>query len=113
MATTLADLPIPLPMDEIAVLCREYQVRELSIFGSVLRNDFRDESDIDLLVLFEPEAQIGFLELAGLQFALADLLSRSVDLVPKNGLKPFIRDEVLASAQVIYAAVGPPALPSF
>lgn len=104
MATTLADLPITLPMDEIAALCREYQVRELSLFGSVLRDDFREESDIDLLVLFEPEAEIGFLELAGLQFALADLLERDVDLVPKRGLKPVIRDEVLNSAQVIYAA---------
>jgi predicted nucleotidyltransferase len=90
-------------MDEISALCREYQVRELSLFGSVLRDDFRDESDIDFLVLFEPEAEIGFLELAGLQHSLADLLGRTVDLVPKKGLKAVIHDEVLASARVIYA----------
>jgi predicted nucleotidyltransferase len=107
MPTTLADLPIALPMDEITALCREYQVRELSLFGSVLRDDFRDESDVDLLALFEPQAEIGFLELAGLQFALADLLGRNVDLVPKRGLKPVIRDEVLKSAQIIYAAAQP------
>jgi predicted nucleotidyltransferase len=106
MPTTLADLPITLPMDEITALCREYQVRELSLFGSVLRDDFRDESDIDLLVLFEPEAEIGLLELAALQRKLGAVLQRKVDLVPKNGLRPFYRKEVLASARVIYAAAA-------
>jgi predicted nucleotidyltransferase len=90
-------------MDDISALCREYQVQELSLFGSVLRDDFHDESDIDLLVLFEPGAMIGFLELAALQRKLGGVLQRKVDLVPKNGLKPIIREEVLDSARVIYA----------
>lgn len=102
MPNSASTLPVVLPTDEIAALCREYHVRELSLFGSALGDGFDDESDLDFLVLFEPDAEIGFLELAGLQFALADLLGQNVDLVPKNGLKPVIRHDVLASARVIY-----------
>lgn len=91
-------------MDALEALCRRYQVRELSIFGSALRDEFRPDSDIDLLVQFEPEAQIGFLAFAGLQEELAELFGRKVDLVPKDGLKPFIRDSVLSSSRVLYHA---------
>lgn len=94
---------LDLPMEEIAALCRRYGVQELSVFGSALRDDFRDDSDYDFLVLFQPEAQIGFMEFAGLQRELADVLGRDVDLVSKRGLKPVIRDDVLASARVVYA----------
>ena len=94
---------LDLPFDAIANVCREYNVEELSLFRSVLRDDFRDDSDIDMLVLFEPSATIGILELAALQRRLGDLVHRKVDLVSKNGLKAVIRDEVLGSARVIYA----------
>ena len=93
-----------LPLTEIAALCQQYRVHERSLFGSALRDDVRPESDIDLLVVFEPDATVGFMAFAGLQFDLADLLGRPVDLVPKRGLKLIIRDEVLASARVVYAA---------
>ena len=92
------------PMDAIIALCRRYRVRELSLFGSALRQDFGDRSDIDLLVECDPEAQVGFIALARMQRELATLLGRKVDLVPKAGLKPLIRQEVLASAKVLYAA---------
>ncbi len=95
---------IDLPMDKIAALCRRYRVRELALFGSALRDDFQPDSDVDFLVKFEPEAQIGFMDLSGMQLDLVDLLRRPVDLVPLDGLKPVIRDEVLHSAQVVYAA---------
>jgi predicted nucleotidyltransferase len=95
---------IDLPMDKIAALCRRYRVRELALFGSALRDDFRPDSDLDFLVKFEREAQIGFIDLSGMQLELADLLHRPVDLVPADGLKPIIRDEVFHSAQVVYAA---------
>jgi predicted nucleotidyltransferase len=91
-------------LDAIQALCRRYRVHELSVFGSVLRADFGPQSDIDFLVEFEPDAEVGFLEFASLQNALSDLLHRKVDLVPKAGLKPVIREEVLASAQVVHAA---------
>ena len=70
----------------------------------MLREDFGSKSDVDFLVEFEPDAEIGFLEFAGLQNALSDLLHRKVDLVPKSGLKPVIRDDVLSSARIIHAA---------
>jgi uncharacterized protein len=103
MAITTDHLKLNLPMDEIATLCREYHVRELSLFGSALRDDFRDDSDVDMLVLFEPDAAIGMLELAALQRKLGQLVRRKVDLVPKSGLKTLIKDDVLRSARIIYA----------
>lgn len=90
------------PLEAIGEVCRRYRVRELALFGSALRDDFRSESDLDLLVEFEPEARIGFMELGGLEIDLATLLGRRVDLVPKGGLKPLIRGSVLESAKVFY-----------
>ena len=98
-----AALQIGLPLDAIERLCRKYRVAELSVFGSALRPNFRNYSDIDLLVLFQPEARIG-LEFWALERELAEAIGRKVDLVPKECLKPLIRDEVLAEAQVLYAA---------
>jgi len=88
----------------VADLCRRYQVQRLALFGSVLRDDFRFDSDVDILVDFDPAAQVGFVALARLQRELAELLGRPVDLVPRSGLKPVIRDQVQASAEEIYAA---------
>ncbi len=92
------------PKRELAELCRRYQVRRLSLFGSVLREDLGPHSDVDILVEFEPEAQVGFLTLSRMARELSSLLGRSVDLVPRNGLKPAIRDAILREEQVIYAA---------
>ena len=84
--------------------CRDNQIRELALFGSILRADFdAATSDIDILVEFEPDATIGFLALARVQRELGELLGRSVDLVPKSGLKPLIRDDVLSSTTTLYA----------
>src|SRR5712692_3434198 len=85
-------------------LCRQFHVRELSLFGSVPRPDFHEGSDLDLLVEFEAGARVGLLTLARLQRELAGLFRRKVDLVPKGGLKPAIRQEVLAQARTLYAA---------
>jgi predicted nucleotidyltransferase len=92
------------PIESIQSLCRRYRVRELSVFGSALREDFKTDSDVDLLVEFEPDAQIGFISLSRMQRELSAILQRPVDLVPKGGLKPTIRQEVLSTAEVIYAA---------
>jgi hypothetical protein len=78
-------------------------VRRLALFGSVLREDFSAESDVDVLVAFEPDAPIGFLALGQMRRELEALFNRPVDLVPQDGLKPWIRDDVLASAEAIYA----------
>lgn len=92
------------PQEAIRELCRRYHVRELAVFGSILGEDFDSDSDVDLLVEFDPEAQVGFLALARLQRELSSLLGRHVDLVPKMGLKPLIREAVLSSAEILYAA---------
>jgi len=94
---------IRLQLEAIRALCQRYHVRELALFGSALRDDFDRESDVDILVEFESEAEVGFLTLARMQRELSTLLRRQVDLVPKGGLKPRIRDAVLATAEVLYA----------
>jgi uncharacterized protein len=88
----------------LAEICRRYQVRELSVFGSVLRDDFRKKSDVDVLVEFEPESHPTLFTLSRLQRELARLFRRRVDLGMKGSLRPLIRDEVLSQARVLYAA---------
>jgi hypothetical protein len=89
---------------ELADLCRQYKVRELSFFGSAARGEMRPNSDVDLLVEFLPDAGIDLVDYAGLMLELSRLLGRKVDLVSKNGLKPLIRDAVLREARPLYAA---------
>ena len=96
-------LPIDQSLTEIAALCRQYRVHELLLFGSALRDDFRPDSDVDLLVEFEPGTRVTFITLGQMEQELEVLLGRKVDLVPKNGLKPLIRDEVIRSSWVLYA----------
>lgn len=100
----MAKPKIDIPAGEIAAFCRRHHIRSLSLFGSVLREDLRADSDADVLVEFEPDAQVGFIALSRMQRELAELLQRPVDLVPKEGLKPKIREAVLVSAEIVYAA---------
>ena len=97
-------VPFHIFSDELSHFCHRYQIRELALFGSMLGQDYGPDSDVDLLVSFKPEARVSFLTLARMQRELETLLGRSVDLVPKDGLKPLIRDQVLATARVLYAA---------
>jgi hypothetical protein len=94
---------IPIPREQVADFCRRNHIRWLALFGSVLRDDFKPDSDVDVLVEFEPEARVDLFALGEMQHELSDLLARPVDLVLKNGLKRRIRNSVLASAEVIYA----------
>jgi predicted nucleotidyltransferase len=95
---------VVLPELEIAAICRRYQVRELSVFGSAARGEMRLRYRIDLLVDFLPEARPGLLGLSAMRREFSALLGRHVDLAVKPALKPLIRPEVLADARVIYAA---------
>jgi hypothetical protein len=95
---------IALPGRQLSNLCRRYHVRRLALFGSVLRDDFRPDSDVDVLVAFEAGTHVGFLALSRLQRELSELIQRPVDLVPMDGLKAVIRESVLSSAQDVYAA---------
>jgi uncharacterized protein len=89
---------------KIVEVCKRYQISELSLFGSQVRGDFSDKSDFDFLVDFLPEAKISFFELGDIQSELEEIVKTEVDLVPKKGLKELIRPQVLAEAEVIYAA---------
>ena len=105
ITTTMNDtVPLHIPFAALADFCRRYQVRELALFGSMLRQEPRPDSDVDLLVSFAPAARVTFLTLARMQRELEALLGRKVDLVPKDGLKPVIREHILATARVLYAA---------
>lgn len=96
-----------LPRKKIAEFCKRWGVTEFSLFGSVLREDFRPDSDIDVLVNIDPSAHIGLLELAQMQIELENIFKRPVDLVEKDALRnPYRRSEILKTAQVIYAASG-------
>jgi uncharacterized protein len=90
---------------KIAELCRRYGVAELALFGSVLRDDFRADSDVDVLVSFGPEAHPSLLELVELREDLKDLFGREVDLVERAGLRnPFRRRAILSTVEVVYAS---------
>ncbi len=97
-------LPLEIPAEPLAEFCRRNEVRELALFGSAVTGAFGEKSDVDFLVTFQPGTRVGFLTLARMQRELEGLLGRKVDLVPKGGLKPVIRDSVLESARVLYAA---------
>jgi predicted nucleotidyltransferase len=94
-----------LPAEPIAAICERYGVRELSVFGSLLRDDFTPESDIDFLVVFDDDDDGPWMgRLTGLETDLSELLGRPVDVVPRPLLKWVIRDRVLAEARPIYVA---------
>ena len=95
---------VPVPQRELKEFCQRNNVKRLALFGSVLRKDFRPESDVDILVLFSPEARVGLLTLARMRRELTGLFNRRIDLVPMDGLKPLIREHVLSDIEEIYAA---------
>jgi uncharacterized protein len=94
--------------EELTSFCRRWKVTELSAFGSVLREDFGPESDIDLLVTFAPDAHWTLFDMARMRDELARLFGRKVDLVTRRGVEtsrnPIRRQAILSSAEVIYAA---------
>lgn len=98
---------LPLPEQEIQAFCDRWQIIELALFGSILRDDFRPDSDIDILVTFSPEADWSLFDHAKMQQELASLLNREVDLVSKRAIERshnwIRRQEILITAQVIYS----------
>lgn len=87
--------------EELADFCRKHHIRKLSLFGSVVRDDFTPESDIDVLVEFEPGHTPG-LAFFGMQDELSAMLGRKVDLNTRGWLSEYFRDEVEAEAEVQY-----------
>ncbi|MDX2199951.1 MAG: nucleotidyltransferase domain-containing protein [Phycisphaerae bacterium] len=89
----------------LADICQRWRIVELSLFGSGLRSDFGPESDIDLLVVFDPAATWSTMDLVDLQAELKMLFGRPIDLVEKSTLRnPFRRRSILANLKVLYAA---------
>ncbi len=102
--TCNALLPIHLPSEPLQSFCRKWMVSEFAFFGSVLRDDFRPDSDVDVLVSFQPEHSWSLFDLLDMQDELSALLGRTVDLVTKGALRnPFRRYEILTTRRVIYA----------
>ena len=99
---------IDTPRDEIADFCKRWRIVELSLFGSVLRDDFGPESDVDVLIRFHQEVQHSLLDMARMRQELSRMLGREVDLVERTaveGSRNYIRRRaILQTAEVVYAA---------
>lgn len=92
------------PLARIADICRHYGAAKLSLFGSILRDDFHAESDVDLLVEFDPTTRIGLIGVARLESELSAAIGRRVDLRSAGDLSRYFRDEVVAGAWLLHAA---------
>jgi hypothetical protein len=94
---------IAIARDQVALFCRRHHIRRLALFGSVLRDDFRPDSDVDVLVEFR-EGHTPGLDFFGMEIELSELLGHKVDLQTPGFLSPYFRDRVLAEAEVLYDA---------
>ncbi len=101
----MAQLKINIPKDKIEDFCKRWKIAEFALFGSVLREDFRPDSDVDVLVTFEPEGGITFDNRVVMLDELAEIFGREVDLIEKGAIRnPFRRHEILTTKEVVYAA---------
>lgn len=96
---------VRLDLDQAALeaFCRRHGLRKLSFFGSVLRDDFRPDSDVDVLVEFRPGVRAGYLRMAAMEREMTAILGRRVDLRTPNELSRYFREDVLRAAEVRYA----------
>jgi len=101
----MEDALLPLDRDKIAAFCRRHGIRRLGLFGSVLRDDFGRDSDVDVLVEFQPGARTG-LAFFDMQDELSEIIGRAVDLNTPGFLGPQIREQVLRGIQDVYVAAG-------
>ncbi len=99
---------IDIPKEKVAAFCQHWRIKELSFFGSVLRDDFRPDSDVDVLVRFDPEARHTLFDMVRMQEELKRILGRDVDLVSHRGIEAsrnyIRRNAILKSAEVVYGA---------
>ena len=97
--------PLKLDKATIAEFCRRNQIVRLALFGSVLRDDFGPDSDVDVLVQFQPGAVVTLLDMVRMEDELGEIIGRKVDLRTPQELSRYFRDKVLATAVVQYAAL--------
>ncbi|MBN4052691.1 nucleotidyltransferase family protein [Roseiflexus sp. AH-315-K22] len=94
--------------DRIARFCRDWKISELALFGSVLRDDYGPDSDIDLLVTFEPDARWSLFDIVRLKRAFEEIAGRKVDVIEKPTLEkhhnPYLKHAILTKARTIYTA---------
>jgi len=96
---------IQIPLKQIEDFCRRWKIKEFALFGSVLREDFCPDSDIDVLVSFAPDGGITFDNRVEMLDELAEIFGRKVDLVEKNAIRnPFRRHDILTTREVVYSA---------
>jgi hypothetical protein len=93
---------IAIPRERLAEFCKKYHIRKLSLFGSVISENFRQDSDVDVLVEFEIGQVVGLLRLAGMELELSEILGRKVDIRTPADLSRYFREEVVSSAEVQY-----------
>ena len=101
-------MQIEVPREEILAFCERWQVAEFAFFGSVLRDDFGSESDVDVMVRFHPEASHSLLSMVSMEQELSDILGRETDLLSRAAVEKsrnyIRREEILKSAEVFYVA---------
>lgn len=94
---------IDIPRERIAEFCKRHHIRRLSFFGSVISEHFTQDSDVDVLVEFEPGQVIGLIRLSGMELELSEIIGRKVDMRTPADLSRYFREEVLSSAETQYA----------
>ena len=97
-------LHIRVDQEEIAEFCQRHHIRRLAFFGSVLRDDFRADSDVDVLVEFEPEYRLGLFDLMRMQQEFSEMIGREADFRTPEDLGRYMRDRVINESEVQYAA---------
>ena len=99
---------LSIPRDQLTAFCQAHGIKRLAIFGSALRDDFGPESDVDVLVEFEPDRVPGLFGIAGMEIELSDVFGRDVDLVTRSEVEDsrnyIRRKSILESAEVVYGA---------
>jgi predicted nucleotidyltransferase len=99
---------IPIDREKIAAFCQRWRIAELAVFGSALRDDFRPDSDVDVLVTFVPDAQWGLLDHVRMEDELSQIIGRKVDLVSRRAIEQspnwIIRKSILGTAESLHVA---------
>lgn len=108
MTKTSPSLPFEFDALAVAEFCRKWHIAEMSLFGSVLRDDFKADSDVDVLISFAENVALGLLDKMAAREELEAILGRNVDLITQSGLLhwttlPSIRENILAEAEIVYA----------
>lgn len=99
----MGKVQVSVPKEKIQQFCKENNIRKLSLFGSVLRDDFSENSDIDVLIEFEPDHGTGYFGLVRMERELSAIMGRKVDLRTPQELSRYFRDEVVNQAEIQYA----------